>query len=361
MCLTSPGRAVCFLAAGLVCLSLPTPPARAQEGSWVGKTVLVTHGNVRFGYTNEEGVQVYLGRLDEMVYTVLQEQGPWVQVRQRGVEGWLPKKDAVLLEKAIPYFTRRIRANGDDSEAYARRGSAWHLLGELDMALKDYQEALRLDPKSSALYGNRAGVYLDLRDYDRAIDDCTQAIRLNPKNFVAYNSRGAAFSRKGDYGRAVGDYTEAIRLHRANPQAYNNRGAAYWHQGEYDRAIEDYTEAIRLDPKFASAYRNRGLAHQEKKEYAKAVQDYTEAVRLNPKYHWPYADLAWLWATCPQEEFRNGPKAVAYARRACELTQWKDADSLAALAVAYAEAGDLEEAVRWQKKAREVGPAAKDH
>jgi len=62
--------------------------------------------------------------------------------------------------------------------------------------------------------------------------------------------------------------------------------------------------------------------------------------------------LAWLWATCPEERFRDGKKAVEFATRSCELTKWKDANMLRTLAATYANVGEFDKAVEWQEKAK---------
>ena len=129
------------------------------------------------------------------------------------------------------------------------------------------------------------------------------------------------------------------------------RGTAALDRKDYDTAIAEFTESIRLDREASGAYQNRGLAYHHKKEYAKAVADYTEAMRLDPNDSDAHSNLAWLLATCPKAEFRDGKRAVELATRACKLSDWKDANHMENLAAAYAECGRFEEAVEWQSKA----------
>src|SRR5207253_6069724 len=108
--------------------------------------------------------------------------------------------------------------------------------------------------------------------------------------------------------------------------------------------------AIRLDPRDAVAWNNRGTAYLKTGDYAKAAADLNEARRLDPQLPHAYKNLAWLQATCPRPEFRDGAQAVANAARALELIGDKAPDWWAILAAAHAETGNFEEAVQWQAK-----------
>src|SRR5262249_14654123 len=176
------------------------------------------------------------------------------------------------------------------------------------------------------------------KDYGRAITEYTEAIRK------ACFSRARAFHAKGEYVKAIADYTEAIRLDPTEPNTFYSRGVTYQAMGDSDHAIADYTQAIRRDPQLMYAYNNRANLFKEKGAYDQAIADYREATRLDPKDPISLMNLAWLLATCQKVDVRDGRKAMEYARKACELTDWKDPWCLDTLAAAHAEVGEFKEA-----------------
>src|SRR5439155_869351 len=128
-------------------------------------------------------------------------------------------------------------------------------------------------------------------------------------------------------------------------------GNVYSALGDYEQALADFSAAVRLDPHESVAYNNRGNARYFLKDYEHALMDFAEAIRLDPHGPVAYNSRAVLRATCPDEKYRDGKKALADATKACELTDWKDAETLDTLAAAYAEAGEFEKAVEYSQKA----------
>jgi tetratricopeptide (TPR) repeat protein len=283
-----------------------------------------------------------------------------------GGAGWLSPKSAAYYnnrgvayankkdyDQAIAKYNEAIRLDPKLAQFYYNRGVAYFHKQEYDKAVNDFSEAIRLDPKDINAYNYRGNVYVDKKHYDQAIADFSEAIRLDPKDASAYFNRGLAYNGKSNYDQAIAAYNEAIRLDPKFAFAYINRGVAYIGKRNYAQAIADNNEALRLDPKLVAAYINRGNAYARMDDYDQAIVNYDEAIRLDPNSADANIGLAWLRSNCPKAEYRSGKKAVEYARKACELTEWKVPTHIEMLAFSYAMNGQFNEAVKWQHKALE--------
>ncbi len=100
--------------------------------------------------------------------------------------------------------------------------------------------------------------------------------------------------------------------------------------------------------KFGTDFRSialsfRGELWEKKGQYDKAITDYTDGKA--------FKGVAWLLATCPDSKYRDGAKAVEYAKKLIEDAEKEDFTLFNILAAAYAEEGNFQEAIETQEKA----------
>jgi tetratricopeptide (TPR) repeat protein len=184
------------------------------------------------------------------------------------------------------------------------------LRGNLDRAVRDFNEAVRIDPKYPDGYLARGQTYFKLGETERAIADYSAALAHDPQRAAAFRARGMAHLYLGKNDLALADLSKAIELGEKDSQllapielfyARRSRAAIYDSKQEYDQEIADCTALIESsahDPVLADAlaadygtagtantlaklYRQRANALARTSSMELAMADLTAAIRLS--------------------------------------------------------------------------------
>ena len=262
------------------------------------------------------------------------------------------KLDAAVLE-----YTKAIDVEPDEGKIFKHRAIVYSGLREFDLAMADFNQAIDLKPDDPEAYTGQGRIYRMLGKPRLAIDSYSQAIEVDELFSMAYNNRGTVYQSLGDYSLALDDYSKAIELKPLYAPAYYSRGLVHSKMGDHSQALADYGKTIELDENYFGAYNSRGDIYQQQGKQKLAITDYMKALALQPEIQSAHENLAWLLASSFESTLRNGRQAVAHAKKACLLSNWKKASSLDALAAAYAEEGNFSEAIRWMSKALQAAPA----
>jgi len=267
---------------------------------------------------------------------------------------WICQRE---LDNAIKDANVAIQLDPNLPHAYSNRALALIGKSELDLAIEDCDESIRLAPRFAEGYANRATAHLQNMMFEHALSDANCALDFDPRKQIVYETRANALFNLGFFKEAASDFTRALKYTPEEPPLLSGRGLARHRLGQYRQALADYNEAVRLwgdGPGAAVIYNNRGFTYHAIGRFNDAVIDYERAVQLDENHPNAYKNYAWLLATCPDDNYRDGQRAVQLATKAHDLIDWQQTPWLYILAAAYAESGQFPQAIQWQQKTIEA-------
>ncbi len=291
------------------------------------------------------------------------------------------------IETAVEHFTEAVRLSPQTAMIHANLANALALQGRTNEALTHYTESLRIDPanaKARSKLGQllaqqgrlpeaaeHLSMALDVRPEDapaqRTLADLyarqgnlpeaqrhySEALRFAPDDRLAHRGLGEVYIRLGRPPEAGRHYSVAVRLRPEDATARTGLGMALGMQGKFAEAVEQFSEVSRIDPASGQAHFLRGGMLEALGRVREAVAAYRESLRLNPDQVRVANGLAWLLATHPDGEVRDGAEALELSQWACGARDQEDPMLLDTLAAAYAEEGRFTEAAATAHQALE--------
>jgi len=295
------------------------------------------------------------------------------------------------LEGAMEYYREALHDKPYYPDAHFFYARGLEEQGKAEQAKAEYAKALYLNPEFQ-----QAHIFLGLllakeKKYDQAAAEYEAVLKINPRSATAHNDLGRLLQTQGRLDESLQHYLAAVKFDSSVAQAHNNLGVLYVQKGQLSNGVVQLREALRLNPGNAESEYNLALALNQQQQWKEAcalwqrlapaqpnnagpqyqyglalaregktreaMSQFARALLLTPDFAEALNELAWIAATDPRAEFRNGGEAVAMAGRACELTARRQPAMLLTLAAACAEAGRWSEALASARESQETANA----
>jgi tetratricopeptide (TPR) repeat protein len=174
-------------------------------------------------------------------------------------------------------FKHVVAISPDNYVALSNIGGAIFEKGNLDDAMKYYQEAHRINPRFPDPV-NSIGAILASKGSDEAIEWFRKALELDPNHADAAFNMGNNLAKRGETLEATEFYRKAVELRPDNFEARNNFGNALFKLGRVDEALEQYRLALASRPNSPMIHKNLGEALAAKGKLDDAIAQYRLAL-----------------------------------------------------------------------------------
>lgn len=222
------------------------------------------------------------------------------------------------LHQLLPLYEKSTdpEAITEAAECHRVLGAIAHEKGELALATTHYLKSLEIVPDQKSVLGELMRLSLAEDDVAAAAGQVEAILALDRNDFENLAQLGKLRQRLGKSEEAIALFRESLAL-RSHPE----------------------TSAA-----LADLLRDQGNC-------AEAIRHYAASLKARPRHALTANNFAWILATHPDPELRDGALAEHWAKIACDETGNSIPPLLGTLAAAYAESGQFERAVEISKTA----------
>jgi tetratricopeptide (TPR) repeat protein len=180
------------------------------------------------------------------------------------------------------------------------------------------------------------------------------ALAVTTNNDVAENNLGIVFLRQGKLDEAISLLQAAVDLRPDNSPAHENLAKALLQKGDVDNALIHYQKLLELQPDNIEVHNIVGTALVQRGRIREGVEEWQKVLAIQPDNGNAMSNLAWVFATSPDDSLRDGAKAVQLAEQALRISGRRIPILFRTLAAAYAETGEFSKAIQTAQQGIEL-------
>lgn len=236
------------------------------------------------------------------------------------------------------------------------RGERLHLIrgrqafdaGHFAEAAEEFQKAITANPESVPAFINLGSTLAKLGKTNGAIEQFQSAIKLAPTNSVAHFNLGFLLAGQKQYDQAIVHLEIVLKLNPKDTEARFKLANQFFQLQRFEEAANELSKVVETDPENEEALIELAKLQYRIKQYHPALETLERGHKLYPSKGQTASLLAFMLATAPQLELRDGARATELAKRIYLTTGL--ASHGAIVAQSLAESGLCDEAAEWQRR-----------
>jgi hypothetical protein len=131
-----------------------------------------------------------------------------------------------------------------------------------------FASAVVAQPNSAKAHFNLGNAVRDLGDLQMALEHYDQALAIYPQYAEVYYNIGVIHQQTGQREMALSVYQKAIEADAVHVSAWNNIGVLLAERGDYQNAVDAFLHAVKIKPNWQEAQDNLKLAQELLKKTA---------------------------------------------------------------------------------------------
>lgn len=193
-------------------------------------------------------------------------------------------EDAGDLDKAIRCYDEAIEIAPQLARAHLNRGNVLQAQSRLEEALSAYATATTLRPNYAGAHFNTGNVYMLMGRHLAAVCAYQVALKLNPDYFEAQLALAMAFGAAGRYEDAVASYRRCIETHADSILAHMGLADALRAIGSKQAALKVLQQLLSINPHIAQAHCLAGDVLSELGKVESAIESYERTLEIDPQF-----------------------------------------------------------------------------
>jgi len=232
-------------------------------------------------------------------------------------------------------------------EAYNVRGGQALDGGQWAQAAEYFRKGLEIDPADVSLRHRLGTALAQMGDAAGAGAQFEEVIRRDPAHARAHFSLGVLMNNAGNYEEAIKRFSSALQHEPGYVPARVQLAGALARAGRPGEAVAEYARALEADPSQSEALYGRGMAFVRLRRYREARDAFAEGTTRFPDQPLFKLALARLLAAAPDNQVRDGRRAMAVVNELMKGPQSLELAETAAMGLA--EVGRFDQAVEAQQ------------